>query len=248
MSAGTRGGHLAVYTSDGDAQQTLERLGAAGVFEPGENPLAVVWQDASANRAGYFAEHAVGTKVTLGADGSARARTTVTMRNEAPDGPPSELLGDGRGEPVGSWGADVEVYLPVGAIDPQVSVSGPSVFDVDEALGHPVADAYLYADPGGRSAATVTYRLDAAATEADGIWTYRTQVMPRPMLRPVPYSAGDLAPRGSPRRARLRRRRGAGEHRAMGRLAGRADGPGRELRALTGQRPCRPLRAGVAVR
>ncbi len=197
MSAGARSGHLAVYSTDAESQQTLERLGAAGVFDPGENPLAVVWQDASANRAGYFAEHTVGSQVTLGTDGSARARTTVTMRNEAPDGPPSELLGDGRGMPVGSWGVDVEVYLPVGAIDPQVSVTGPSVFDVDEALGHPVADAYLFADPGGRSAATVTYRLDGAATEADGVWTYRTQVVPRPMLRPVTYTLEISLPEGA---------------------------------------------------
>ncbi|MGH2631357.1 MAG: DUF4012 domain-containing protein [Actinomycetota bacterium] len=198
MSSGTRGGHLAVYATDEDAQQALERLGAAGTFELGENPMAVVWQDASANRAGFFAEHAVDSQVTLDSNGSAQARTTVTMRNEAPDGPASELLGDGiGGVPIGSWGVDVEVYLPVDAIDPQVTVTGPSVFDVDEAFGHPVADAYLFADPGGRSAATVTYRLDGAAVEADGVWTYRTRVTPRPMLRPVTYSVTISLPEGA---------------------------------------------------
>jgi hypothetical protein len=198
MSTGARSGHLAIFTTDGDAEETLQRLGAAGLFELGDNPLTVVWQDASANRAGFFAEHDVGSEVTIAGDGSATVRTKVGMRNGAPSGPPSELLGDGSyGVPVGFWGVDVEVYMPTDAIDPMVTVTGPSVTDIDEAYGHPVADAYLFADPGGGSSATVTYRRAAAASEADGLWTYRTQVLPRPSLRPVSYSLEIALPSGA---------------------------------------------------
>ncbi len=190
MSAGTRSGHLAIFATDADAEETLQRLGAAGLFELGDNPLAVVWQDASANRAGFFAEHDVGSKVTIAGDGSATVRTKVGMRNGAPSGPPSELLGDGSyGVPVGFWGVDVEVYMPTDAIDPTVTVTGPSVTDIDEAYGHPVADAYLFADPGGGSSATVTYRRDAAASEADGLWTYS-----HPGPAPAIVAARELLP------------------------------------------------------
>jgi hypothetical protein len=198
MSSGARSGNLAVYSTDDQAQAALERLDAAGLFALGDDPLAVVWQDASANRAGFFAEHEVASEVSLAADGSADVRTRVTMRNGAPSGPPSQLLGDGSdGVPVGFWGVDVEVYLPLDAIDPAVAVSRPSVTDIDEAYGHPVADAYLYADPGGRATATVDYRLDDAATEDDGVWTYRIRVVPRPSLRPVPYSLELTLPSGA---------------------------------------------------
>ena len=232
--------------TDGDAQETLERLGAAGVFEPGENPLAVVWQDASANRAGYFAEHAVGSKVTLGGDGSARGPHDGDDAERGAGGPPSELLGDGRGVPVGSWGVDVEVYMPVGAIDPQVTVSGPSVSDMDEAYGHPVADAYLFADPGGGPAATVTYRLDAAATEADGHLD-----LPDPGHAPA-HRCGRSR---TPWRSRCPREPSV-EHVSDGFVAQgntvrwegsptEPTGTGRELRALTGQRPVDAGRPGL---
>ena len=197
MAEGTREGHFAMFTVEDQTQATLELLDVAGRFDLGENPLAVVWQDASANRAGYFAEHEVASSVTLDPDGTATVQTTVTMRNGAPDHPPSILLGDGKGTPVGWWGVDVEIYMPTGAEDPKLRTSSPSVTDVDEAYGHPVADAFLFADAGGTSSATVAYDVSAAASERDGIWTYSLQVRPQPMLRPVPYALDLALPAGA---------------------------------------------------
>jgi hypothetical protein len=198
VASGTREGHLAMFSTDADAQRTLERLGAAGRFVLGDHPLAVVWQDASASRAGYFAEHEVASTVTLGADGAATTETVVTLHNAAPDGPPSILLGDGKGHPVGWWGVDVEVYLPADAEAPDVVTSEPSIVGIDEAYGHPVADARLFAESGDTMSLTVTYAEPGAASRAeDDTWSYAVQLRPRPMLRAVPYSLNVALPEGA---------------------------------------------------
>jgi Protein of unknown function (DUF4012) len=198
MSSGTRSGHFAAFSTNPSTQAILARLGAAGRFELGDTPLAVVWQDAAANRAGYFAELGVTSSVTLTPGGSATVQTDVSMRNEAPAGPPSILLGGLEGgAPAGYWGVDVEVYLPTDAERTRVRVDAPSITGVDEAYGHPVADAFLYADSGGEATATVRYEDPSAAVESDEVWTYATQIRPQPTLRPVAHALEIVLPPGA---------------------------------------------------
>ena len=198
MSRGTREGHLMVFSTDPEDQQALDALGATGEFTLGPNPLAVIWQDASASRAGYFAERDVAASVRLDGEGDARAETVVTLHNGAPDGPPSILLGvPGEGVPVGWWGADVEIYLPADARNADVRVNRPSVYSVGTAYEHKVAGAFLYAGPGGDCTATAVYRQAAAATQVDGTWEYRVQVRPQVALRPIPYSLDVTLPEGA---------------------------------------------------
>ena len=73
------------------------------------------------NHAAVFARRDVSHRVMLEEDGSARMRTVVSLVNEAPDEPPSALLGfplpatvdEPAGvNPVGGWAADVGVLLP----------------------------------------------------------------------------------------------------------------------------------------
>ena len=128
------------------------------------------------------------SRIMLSNAGSSKVETSVTMRNDAPTGPASELLGDGSDVPVGWWGVDVEIYLPTEAISPKVRVTGQSLSGIDEAYGHPLADAFLFADPGASSTATVTYDDPDAAVEGADVWTYRTQVRPQPSLRPIAHT------------------------------------------------------------
>ena len=197
VSSGARTGHLAIFMRDESEQSSIEQLGADGRFELGDDPLAVIWQDASANKAGYFAERTIMSHVVLHQDGSSQAETTVTMQNHAPTGPPSELLGDGDDLPIGWWGVDVEVYLPIDAVAPKVKVTGHSLSGIDKAFGHPVADAFLFADPGKSSTTSVTYEDPEAAMEAGGIWTYRIQLRPQPAIRPIVHSVEIELPEGS---------------------------------------------------
>jgi hypothetical protein len=200
MATGAREGHFEVFSNDPMSQSAIERLGAGGRFTLGPNPIAIVWQDASANRAGYFAELGVSTSVAIASDGSASIDTTVTMMNRAPDGPPSLLLGGvpGTGSgPTGWWGVDIEAHLPASAANADVTVDKPSITRIDGAATYPIADAFLYADPGEGAEAEITYDLESAATRTDDTWTYVTEVRPQPWLRPIPHTVEFVLPEGS---------------------------------------------------
>ena len=197
MSSSVASGHFAVYATSPEEQGAMERLGADGAFELGAQPLAVIWQDVASSRAGFFADKPVSSSVTLGADGSAAVETTVELRNEAPDGPPSILLGEGAGVTVGRWGADVEVYLPEGAQEIRVRTSDPSVIEVGRAFDRPVSDCFVYADSGSTMSCTVTYSSPGAASQDDGVWEYRMQVLPQAALRPSTTSVTISLPEGA---------------------------------------------------
>jgi len=185
MSHGVQAGHFAVYSVEPAEQQALVDLGADGTFDAGENPLAVVWQDAVASRAGYFADKPVSTSVSLDSEGTATVSTEATLRQDAPAGPPSPLLGDGSGDtPIGGWAANLEVYLPVAAEDVRVRATRPSVTDVGEALDRPVVDCFLYAGPDGEMSCRVGYRVPGATTRMGDDWEYRVHVRPQAALRP----------------------------------------------------------------
>jgi hypothetical protein len=198
MAGGVEGGHFSVYTRAEHEESLIEALGASGAFTVGPNPLAVVWQDAASNRAGYFARRESATSVTLDASGRASVETVVSLHNEAPTEPPSVLLGNGTdGAAVGAWGADIEVYLPAEATGATVKASRSSVIDVDEAFGRPVADCYLYTDPGETMSCTVGYGVPGAAIRVGDVWEYRLDVRPQAALAGVPASVTITVPEGA---------------------------------------------------
>ena len=198
MSGAVGAGHFAVYSVEPAEEQVLVDLGADGAFEPGDNPLAVVWQDAVASRAGFFADKPVSTAVSLDAEGTATVSTEATLRQDAPHGPPSTLLGYGSGDtPVGGWAANIEVYLPVAAEDVRVKATRPSVTDVDEAFDRPVADCFLYAGPGQRMTCSVGYRVPGAASRIGDGWEYRVHVRPQAALRPSAATIEVTLPEGA---------------------------------------------------
>src|SRR5919106_901552 len=156
LARGAREGHLRVYSAREEEQARFEDLGVAGRVVLPDNPLFVVWQDAVNSRAGYFARKETEARVTLDPDGSAQVETEVTLLNEAPDGPPSILLGQGTtGDPVGYFAAFVNVYLPAGATVTESAVEpGIPLGIVEQEFGHPVAMELVGAPPGEQAAMT----------------------------------------------------------------------------------------------
>jgi hypothetical protein len=198
--AAVRAGHFAVYLDDPGEQELVTSLGAARAFEPGGNPLTVVWQDLASSRAGFFAEKPVAMDVILAADGSAEVTTTVTLDNRAPaDGPDSVLLGGPGFGPdrKGWWFADANVYLPAGAEGVKVSTEPLSFTEVTTEFERPVAAGTLYAGPGKQMTMTVRYRVPEAATLSEGVWTYRVDVLPQPSLRPAATTVTVRVPDGT---------------------------------------------------
>ncbi|MGH3927238.1 MAG: DUF4012 domain-containing protein, partial [Pseudonocardiaceae bacterium] len=186
LTRGVRERHLQVYSTDPEEQDALVDLGAGGQVELTSNPLYVVWQDATAARAGFFARKQGVHRVSLAADGSATVETEVILENGAPDGPPSSLLGEGAtGDPIGYFAAFVNVYLPQGATDVESSVEpGVPLGIVEQEFGHPVATELIGAPPGEEARMTVTYEVPEAAVRRGDVWEYRLGYLPQPALSP----------------------------------------------------------------
>ncbi len=196
MSTGAAERHVQVFTRDVEAEAIIDRLGAAGRFEPGANPLAVVWQDYVASRTGYFVDRRVAQAVTLAADGSAEVATTTTLTNGAPAGPPSPLLGSGEdGVPVGYAAMLANVYLPADA--ESLQMRGGAVQLQEREFGRPVALGLLEADPGGSADFTATYTRPAAASPVGSSLEYRIEYLPQASIRPTAYTVTIEVPAGA---------------------------------------------------
>jgi hypothetical protein len=153
--------HLQVWSRDPDEQATLADLGATGApTMPGDGTPLVAFNGFTANRAGYFATYDVTSKRQ-----GDEVTSEIVITNDAPDGPPSILLGLSRGDvgggPLGTFGVDVNIYLPPDAAAVQVRVDGerevPFTF---EDAGHRVVSSSVLVPPeGGRVRVNVTYRM-----------------------------------------------------------------------------------------
>jgi hypothetical protein len=191
--------HLQVYSADPTEEELLRQLGASGGVELGPDPILVAWDGATANRAGYFAEKSIAYRAELQPDGSAHVTIRLTLRNTAPSGPPSILLGGrGAGVPIGTYWAYANVYLPQGAEDIRGRVLGePSVNLIEREFGHPVVLQLLRVTPGRSVTGTISYRLRDAVTEVGDRQGYRVDILPAPALRPDAYSVDIVPPSGS---------------------------------------------------
>jgi len=178
---------LVIVASKPRDRRMLEGLGAGGTSRaPARQAVSVTWDTVVDNHAAVFTRREVSHRVVLEADGSARVRTVVSLVNEAPDGPPSALLGfdlpatvpEPAGvNPVGGWAADVGVAIPRKAERITAETSIPSETTTAKDEGSKSVVARLAADPGDSMSLTVSYRMADAKT-VDGI--YRVLVTPQP--------------------------------------------------------------------
>lgn len=174
--------HLQVYSVHPEEEALLEELGVAGALPATDHPLQVVWDGASDNRAGYFAEKEVSYRAVLSPDGWAEVDLAATLRNGAPSsGPPSILLGT-PGPRFGWFWAYVNVHLPPGAR--VLDLAGGSLALEEREGGRPVAMGLVGAGPGGSETFRVRYRVEAAEELPDGSRRFVLDVLPQPALRP----------------------------------------------------------------
>jgi hypothetical protein len=191
--------HLQIYSTDPTEEELLRQLGASGELELGPDPLLVAWDGATGSRAGYFAEKSIAYRAELQPDGSTNVTIRLTLRNRAPSGPPSILLGvRGAGVPIGTYWAYANVYLPAGAEDIRGRVLGqPSVNLIEQEFGHPVVLQLLRVTPRGSVTGTISYRLPGALTGVGDREGFRVDILPEPALRPDEYSVDIVPPSGS---------------------------------------------------
>ena len=190
--------HLQIYSAHPEEEALLSRLNVAGEATLGRNPLAVVDLALTASKVGYFTSRAIDVDVVLDEDGTATVTTTVRIKNEAPDGPPGRLLGDGTEVPVGTWESLVSVYLPERiAAEPTFGARGNGATGTDTELGHTVAFGEVSAPPGRTTTWSVTYEAPEAVISAGGASEYRLDFLPQAGLSPVPVSVRIELPPGA---------------------------------------------------
>jgi hypothetical protein len=191
--------HLQLYSVHPEEQAALSRLGATGEANLGKNPLYVVWEGLSANKAAWFAERSVDVEVDLAGDGAATVTTTLHLTNHAPaDGPAGDFLGYGTDFPIGTWASEVSVYQPEQITGiPSYDSSGPTVTGQEQEFGHPVSLGFVWA-PAGRSYTwSVTYEAPDAVTAVGDLSEYRMDFLPQPTLAPIPLSLRIHLPDGT---------------------------------------------------
>jgi hypothetical protein len=120
----------------------------------------VTFNGFTGNRAGYFATFDVKSERE-----DDLVTTRVTITNEAPDRPPSILLGlsklDTGGMPLGTFGTDVNLYLPPGATGVRSFVDGQETvpFEQRDSGRRVVSEIAMALPNGGRARLVFTYTL-----------------------------------------------------------------------------------------
>jgi len=162
-------GHLEVYSNDRDAEGALLRAGAAGAFRaPAGDFLALVQNNAAANKVDYYVTRGVSYSIQLGARGTGVATAQVQLDNAAPlTGASRYVLGPHRG--ISARGEDVSyttLYCASscglegaerdGRVEPQ---------QVGRELGATSLQDYLRVP--SRTSTTLSYRLNVGRAWSD---------------------------------------------------------------------------------
>ncbi len=192
-------GHLKIYSQDERTQNAIRALGAdGGVFDEGPNAQLVFHNNYGANKVDYFLKRRIETTVRLDERGGARVETSVVMKNAAPSGPPSPLLGPGvRGEETGLNRMLLEFLLPEGARVKELTIEGRSVppwIEHERAL--PSVSETLGIPPGGRKRASLSYDLPEASSWSGRQGRFSMTLLPHTTVTPDQFVLMIVPPQG----------------------------------------------------
>ena len=198
QAASTR--HLSVYSRTSESQRALREIEAAGEYGPKRetNVQLVFHNNYTVSKVGYYLERSISTDIELTERGEALVTTEVTMRNLAPDGPPSLLLGPGvQGDEPGLNRMLFNVLVPRGSTFEEIEVDGAEVPLLEFRDGRfPVSWDVVEIPPGGDARVKVTYRVVNAISTDDGIPTFRFRMVPQALVNPDRFSITIEAPSG----------------------------------------------------
>lgn len=193
--------HLKVYSRDEAEQEALAEVEADGSYaNSGPNVQMVFNNNYSVNKVDYFLHRKIDTYVELTSNGTAAVQTTVKLRNEAPEGPPSLLLGpdgpDDKDEP-GMNRMILNVLLPEGAEEVTYR-SGTTEKDpfFYEDRAHTIVWDYLDLEPAEREKVTVRYEVPGAVDSTSRGLRFTLTLFPQATVNPDRYSFAIEPPEG----------------------------------------------------
>ncbi|HEX2295932.1 MAG TPA: DUF4012 domain-containing protein [Actinomycetota bacterium] len=198
--------HLKVYSRDGGDQRALEELRADGGYEGlGPNIQLVFNNNAVPSKVDYFLRRTIDTEVRVAQDGEALVTTKVTLRNTAPDGPPSLLLGPNiggdpenlRNDTAGMNRMFLDILLPQRAHYEDYRFNGRSkLAPRDFEAGHPVVWRLLTIPPGETTTIEVVYSSRHLVDLGSDGGTFDFTFVPQTTAFPDRYSFTLVPPLG----------------------------------------------------
>lgn len=192
--------HLSIYSRNSRSQRVLREIGAAGEYASKDdaNVQMIFHNTYSINKVGYFLRRSISTDIELTERGEALVTTRIGMRNRAPEGPPSLLLGPGvKGDPPGMNRMLFNLLAPRGAVFEKVEVDGREVALLEYRDGKfPVAWDLLEMPAGTDSRVEVTYRVTNAISVRDGVPRFNFRIVPQALVKPDRFSLTIAAPAG----------------------------------------------------
>jgi len=197
----TRGRHLSVYLPGEQERRLLRALGLDGrarLKGEGILPVVATWSTLGSSHVGALVKASVLQTVTIRPNGFASVEAEVLFDNRAGTDPPSVLLGTPAADvPVGTFEADVTLYLPKTADQIAAETSRPSPIRLDQDLGLATVTGTIAVRGGESTSLTVTYRVPDVVRTTDGVKGFVLRVLPQPTLEGVRYQIRVVLPDGS---------------------------------------------------
>ena len=195
-------GNLLFHAADEETQEAFEVAGIAGQLKnPEGDYLGVFSNNAAANKVDYYMDTSIRYEVTLDADGSAAALTSVELTNSAPtEGLPAYIIGpfDKRfvaGENrsfVSSYYAEGSQLDKFSAPEELIEVIGSQ-----EELGHPVFSTFIRTESGGSSRLDYETSLPEGWEAVGGSGRYTLMYQGQNTIRPAQLQVLVHLPQGA---------------------------------------------------
>ncbi len=191
--------HLKIFVTDQKVRQELEALEADGSIERfGTNLQAVFTNNYGVNKVDYYLQRKIDTRIEIGQGGDVRVKTEVRLRNDAPAGPRSDLLGGVENDlPPGTNRQTLSFLTPTGAKLGALRVDGKtggSIVYSDSK--HPVVWDVITIPPGEKSVVSLTYVVRGGASLDNDGGALSFTLLPQPMLNVDELTATVVAPGG----------------------------------------------------
>jgi hypothetical protein len=223
LVAAGRGQHFKFFSSDPSEQTVLDDLTVGASFQAeGPNVQFVYHNNLEGNKTDYFLERSIKSVVRLAENGDAEVTTTITLKNAAPPGPGSVLLGLPReGQRPGFNKMQLNAILPEEARIEEVEAVGgePLAYAVTAESSFPAIRTTLDMAPGQERIVRISYIIPRAQTFTDEGRSFELVLFPQATISDDPYEVTVIPPEGFSATSELSSKAAAGGRRFTGKLS-----------------------------
>jgi hypothetical protein len=200
-AAGASDRHLSIYLPGRAEARIVRALGLDGRARLASDdviPVVATWSARGNSHVGALVQTTVRQTIRIQDDGSAAVDAQILFENDAGTDPPSVLLGRPIGGiPVGTFAADVTLFLPATAEEIDAETSRPSPIRAGRDMGLATVTGSLAARGGDSETLSVSYAVPDAIRTVDGVNRIVLRVLPQPTLGGVRFQIRLVLPDGS---------------------------------------------------